>query len=56
MSYERGWNALNLKMPPTIPHTEYCSHPELVKYITGLDLYRKLYLQSATEDIFSCWG
>jgi len=37
MSYERGWAALNLKMPPTIPHTEYCSHPELVKYVTGLD-------------------
>jgi len=37
MSYERGWAALNLKMPSTIPHTEYCSHPKLVKYITGLD-------------------
>jgi len=37
MSYERGWAALNLEMPPTIPHTEYCSHPKLVKHITGLD-------------------
>ena len=37
MSYERGWAALNLRMPSTIPHTEYCSHPELVKYITDLD-------------------
>jgi hypothetical protein len=37
MSYERGWAALNLRMPSTIPHTEYCSHPELVKYITGLN-------------------
>lgn len=37
MSYERGWPALNLKMPDTIPHTEYCSHPKLVKHITGID-------------------
>jgi len=37
MSYERGWAALNLKMPDTIPHTEYCSHPGLVRYITGTD-------------------
>lgn len=37
MSYERGWDALNLRMPATIPHTEYCSHPELVQAITGLD-------------------
>jgi len=37
MSYERGWAALNLKMPDTIPHTEYCSHPGLVRHITGID-------------------
>ncbi len=37
MSYERGWEALNLRMPETIPHTEYCSHPLLVERITGLD-------------------
>lgn len=37
MSYERGWAALNLRMPYVIPHTEYCSHPELVRYLTGLD-------------------
>jgi len=37
MSYERGWKALNLEMPDTIPHTEYCSHPELVKAVTGVD-------------------
>lgn len=37
MSYERGWRALNLEMPGTIPHTEYCSHPQLVERITGLD-------------------
>jgi hypothetical protein len=37
MSYERGWRALHLDMPETIPHTEYCSHPQLVKRITGID-------------------
>lgn len=37
MSYERGWKALNLEMPDTIPHTEYCSHPQLVKRIAGID-------------------
>jgi uroporphyrinogen-III decarboxylase len=37
MSYQRGWDALHLHMPDTIPHTEYCSHPRLVKAVTGLD-------------------
>ncbi len=37
MSYERGWKALHLEMPDTIPHTEYCSHPKLVEAVTGID-------------------
>ncbi|GAH04234.1 unnamed protein product, partial [marine sediment metagenome] len=37
MSYERGWQAINLQMPDTIPHTEYCSHPDLVEFITEID-------------------
>jgi len=37
VSYERGWDALNLRMPETIPHTEYCSHPRLVEAVTGVD-------------------
>jgi hypothetical protein len=37
MSYDRGLQALNLKMPETIPHTEYSEHQELVKHITGID-------------------
>ncbi len=37
MSYERGWQALHLDMPDTIPHTEYCSHPRLVRAVTGVD-------------------
>ena len=37
MSYERGWKALHLEMPDIIPHTEYCSHPRLVKRVTGSD-------------------
>ena len=52
MSYERGWQALNLEMPDTIPHTEYCSHPLLVKRIVGLDpredasAWNKFYVQT----------
>jgi hypothetical protein len=37
MSYERGWQALHLQMPDTIPHTEYCSNPKLIKAVTGCD-------------------
>ncbi len=37
MSFERGWQALHLDMPDRIPHTEYVSHPEWVKRLTGLD-------------------
>lgn len=37
MSWERGWKALHLEMPDTIPHTEYCSHPKLVQAVTGSD-------------------
>ena len=46
MSYERGWKALSLDMPDTIPHTEYCSHPLLVKAVTGID----------PRDDASAWG
>jgi hypothetical protein len=38
MSFERGWQALNLEMPDRIPHTEYVSNPAWVKRLTGLDL------------------
>ena len=37
MSYERGQAALRLEMPDRIPHTEYVSHFELVRHLTGLD-------------------
>lgn len=37
MSYQRGWQALNLEMPETIPHTEYVSHPGLVRKVSGID-------------------
>ena len=37
MSYERGMAALHLEMPDRIPHTEYVSHWELVRHVTGLD-------------------
>jgi len=37
MSYQRGLDALRLQMPDRIPHTEYVSHFELVRHLTGLD-------------------
>ena len=37
MSYQRGMAALQLEMPDRIPHTEYVSHYELVRHLTGLD-------------------
>jgi hypothetical protein len=37
MSYEDGWAAINLEMPPRVPRTEYsaASHWELVNAVTG---------------------
>ena len=37
MSYERGIQAIRLQMPDRIPHTEYISHREFVKKLTGFD-------------------
>ena len=36
MSYDRGWQALNLQMPDQIPHTEYISHAPFVRKVTGM--------------------
>ena len=38
MSYEDGWAAMNLQMPPRVPRTEYsaCGHWELVSRVTGI--------------------
>ncbi|HGJ66871.1 TPA: hypothetical protein ENS27_16045 [bacterium] len=33
MSYERGMAAFNLQMPDEIPHTQYITHPEWLKYV-----------------------
>ncbi|MGQ9609769.1 MAG: uroporphyrinogen decarboxylase family protein [bacterium] len=33
MSYERGIAAFNLQMPNEIPHTQYITHPEWLKYV-----------------------
>jgi len=40
MSYEDGWAAMRLEMPPRIPRTEYSApnHWELVKAVTGIDV------------------
>jgi len=38
MSYQRGWDALNLRMPDRIPHTEYFSHGPFIRKVTGLAL------------------
>lgn len=37
MSYEIGMQAIRLEMPERVAHTEYCSHPLLVKAVTGRD-------------------
>ena len=37
MSYTIGMQAINLEMPWRVGHTEYCSHPLLVKAVTGRD-------------------
>ena len=37
MSYEIGWQAINLQTPERVGHTEYCSHPLLAKHLTGVD-------------------
>jgi hypothetical protein len=38
MSYERGWQALQLEKPDHIPHTEYLFHRAFIKKVTGHDL------------------
>ena len=38
MSFLDGWDALNLKMPARIPHTEYISHRYFIKEITGFNV------------------
>ena len=40
MSYQDGWAALHMEMPPRVPRTEYSleMHPGVIKAITGLDL------------------
>jgi hypothetical protein len=37
MSYERGWQAIHLRMPDRIPHTEYISHRQFTMKVTGID-------------------
>jgi hypothetical protein len=40
MSYQDGWDALNMRMPPRVPRTEYSleSHWELIHKVTGIDV------------------
>ena len=40
MSYQDGWDALNLRMPPRVPRTEFSldSHWELIHRVTGIDV------------------
>jgi len=41
MSYEDGWAAIHLEMPPRVPRTEYSAeqHWELIKAVTGIDVH-----------------
>ncbi|NPV09816.1 MAG: hypothetical protein HPY83_17885 [Anaerolineae bacterium] len=61
MSYRRGMAALRLEMPDRIPHTEYVSHWELVRHLTGLDpsrpdqaaeAWRRFYLAADYDFLF----
>jgi hypothetical protein len=40
MSFEDGWSAIHLEMPPRIPHTEYSveNHWEVIKVVTGIEV------------------
>lgn len=40
MSYQDGWDALNLRMPSRVPRTEYSleSHWEVARFITGINV------------------
>ncbi len=40
MSFQDGWAAINLEMPPRIPRTEYSieGHWDLLKTVTGIDV------------------
>ncbi|HAU36089.1 MAG TPA: hypothetical protein DCX07_00030 [Phycisphaerales bacterium] len=40
MSYEDGWAALHLEMPPRVPRTEYSAegHWDLLKAVTGIEV------------------
>jgi hypothetical protein len=38
VSYEDGWAALNLQMPPRVPRTEYSltQHWDVIRAVTGI--------------------
>ncbi len=40
MSYADGWAAINLEMPPRVPHTEYSvtEHWDVIRAVTGLEI------------------
>jgi len=40
MTYTDGWAAINLDMPPRVPHTEYSvtEHWDVIKAVTGIDV------------------
>jgi hypothetical protein len=40
MSYQDGWAALNLEMPPRVPRTEYSAemHWDLIQAVTGIEV------------------
>jgi uroporphyrinogen-III decarboxylase len=40
MSYQDGWDAINLRMPPRVPRTELSleSHWEVIRFVTGINV------------------
>ena len=61
MSYQDGWAALHLEMPPRVPRTEYSAHRHwaLIEAVTGLpvDADSPSELQHrASSEFLRCWN
>ncbi len=58
MSYENGWNALNLQFSSKIPRTEYSAHSyhwELMKVVTGTDTSKLELRKEASKEFMRRW-
>ena len=61
MSFQDGWSAIHLEMPPRVPHTEYSvdGHWEVVKAVTGIEVNPQSPLaeqQAASRALMQAWN